>query len=157
MTGVDPTASHTLEMRLAYVDGQNNDVINVYLDGQYIGQTTTFENYHDGINPDHIANAQANLTDRVIFRESNNGQPEDGSGTGHNQGFYFDNLTTSVYNNTSGTGNGLANVITGIVGGLIAVLAVMYVLARVAHQPRTTSRDEAPTLQDVSLPDDDSD
>ena len=32
-------------MRLDYVDGQNNDRIDIYLDGQYIGQTTTFENY----------------------------------------------------------------------------------------------------------------
>ena len=30
-----------------------------------------------------------------------------------NEGFYFDNLTTSVYNNTAGTGNELANIITG--------------------------------------------
>ena len=114
-SGVDASTSHTIEMRLDYVDGQNNDVIGVYLDGQLIGETTTFENYHDGLNgaANHIANAVANETDRVIFRESNNGQPEDGAGTGNNQGFYIDNLTTSVYNNTSGTGNTLDNVITG--------------------------------------------
>src|SRR5262249_13897789 len=50
---------------------------------------------------------------RIIFRESNNGQPTDGPG-GQNQGFYFDNLTSSVYNDhTNGTGNDEANVITG--------------------------------------------
>src|SRR5262249_33491904 len=49
------------------------------------------------------------------FRTSNNGQPQDGPG-GQNQGFYFDNLTTAVYNNTDGTGNDLANVIVGNAG-----------------------------------------
>ena len=116
VSGVNASTSHTIEMRLDYVDGQNNDVIGVYLDGQLIGETTTFENYHDGLNgaANHIANAIANETDRVIFRESNNGQPEDGASFGRQQqGFYIDNLTTSVYNNTSGTGNTLDNVITG--------------------------------------------
>ena len=102
---------------MSYVDGANNDVIGVYLDGQLIGETTTFENYHDALGGDHIGNAQANLTDRVIFRESNGetGQPEDSSrqDLATTQGFNFDNLTVSDYNNTSGTGNNLANVITG--------------------------------------------
>jgi Ca2+-binding RTX toxin-like protein len=113
VTGVDPSAQHTLEMRLAYVDGANNDRIDIYLDGQYIGQTTTFENYHDSLNANHNANAAANFTDRVFFRGGANGSPQDGPGGALDAGFYFDNLTTSVYNNTSGTGNGLANVITG--------------------------------------------
>ena len=34
VTGVDPATQHTLEMRLDYVDGANNDVIGIYLDGQ---------------------------------------------------------------------------------------------------------------------------
>jgi Ca2+-binding RTX toxin-like protein len=113
-TGVDPSAQHTLEMRLDYTDGVNNDRIDIYLDGQYIGQTTTFENYHDGIGGAHDANAAANFTDRVFFRGGANGAPQDTVGQHNvNEGFYFDNLTTSVYNNTSGAGNGLANIITG--------------------------------------------
>jgi Ca2+-binding RTX toxin-like protein len=117
-SGVDPTVAHTLQMRLTYVDGQNNDVIGIYLDGKYIGQTTTFENYHDGAvvsDATHIANAAANLTDRVFFRPSANGATNDGPG-GVDAGFYFDNITNSVYNgnnNTNGTGNADANVITG--------------------------------------------
>ncbi len=114
ISGVDPTVQHTLTMQLTYVDGPNNDVINVYLDGQFIGTTTTFENYHDSLNgvANHDANAGANLTDRIFFRPSPNGAPQDGSG-GQNQGFYFDNITNAVYNNNNGTGNGLDNVITG--------------------------------------------
>ena len=61
----------------------------------------------------HNANAAANFTDRVFFRGGANGSPQDGPNGAADAGFYFDNLTTSVYNNTSGTGNGLANIITG--------------------------------------------
>ena len=77
-----------------------------------IGTTTTFENYHDfHLGQDHDAAASANLTSRVLFRTGGN-PPNDGAG-GLNQGFNIDNLTTAVYNNTSGTGNEDANVITG--------------------------------------------
>jgi hypothetical protein len=116
VSGVDPTEQHTLQMRLVYNDGADNDVIQIYLDGKQIGTTTTFENYRDSLGGDHVANATANLTDRVFFRPSPNGAPQDGPGGAENAGFYFDNLSTSVYNgnnNTSGTGNNLANVITG--------------------------------------------
>ena len=47
----------------------------------------------------------------MLFRTGGN-PPNDGAG-GLNQGFNIDNLTTAVYNNTSGTGNEDANVITG--------------------------------------------
>ena len=114
---IDSTEPHHMELRLTYVDGANNDVIEVYLDGNLIGTTTTFENFRDAVAPGpgstHADNAEANQTNRIIFRESNNGQPQDGSGTGQNQGFYFDNLTSKIYNDTSGTGNNDANVITG--------------------------------------------
>ncbi len=110
VSDVDPTVQHTLTMQLAYVNGPNNDVINIYLDGQFIGTTTTFENYRDALGGTHDANAAANLTDRIFFRPSANGAPQ---GAGVNQGFYFDNITNSVYNNSNGTGNSLDNVITG--------------------------------------------
>ena len=92
--GVDPTTSHSIELRLDYVDGANNDVIGVYLDGKEIGTTTTFENFHDALGGDHVTNAQANLTDRVFFRLSGNGAPQ---GAGVDQGFLIDNPTTAVY------------------------------------------------------------
>jgi hypothetical protein len=114
VSDVDPIVQHTLTMQLTYVNGPNNDVINIYLDGKFIGSTTTFENYRDALTgvADHDANAAANLTDRIFFRPSPNGAPQDGPG-GQNQGFYFDNITNSVYNNSNGTGNSLNNVITG--------------------------------------------
>ncbi len=109
VSGVDPTTSHSIELRLDYVDGPNNDVIGVYLDGKEIGTTTTFENFHDAAGGTHVANALVNLTDRVFFRPSGNGSPQT---PGADQGFLIDNLTTAVYNNANGTGNDLANVIT---------------------------------------------
>ena len=112
ISGIDPTVQHTLTMQLTYVDGSNNDVINIYLDGQFIGSTTTFENYRDSLGGTHAANAAANMTDRIFFRPSPNGAPQDGP-SGQNQGFYFDNITNSVYNNSNGTGNSLDNVISG--------------------------------------------
>jgi Ca2+-binding RTX toxin-like protein len=113
VSGIDQSVSHHLEMRLTYVDGPNNDRIDIYLDGAFIGSTTTFENYRDfHLGQDHATAIAANLTDRVLFRTGDAGQPHDGPG-GLNQGFNIDNVTTAVYNNTSATGNDDANVITG--------------------------------------------
>ncbi len=112
--GIDASRSHEIELRLTYVDGANNDVIKVYLDGELIGSTTTFENYRDWFaGTTHADNAEANQTNRVFFRNSAGGAaPQDGPG-GQNQGFYFDDITYGVYNNASATGNELNNVITG--------------------------------------------
>src|SRR5262249_54022558 len=55
VSGVDPTVAHHLDMQVQYKDGPNNDVINIYLDGQFIGTTTTFENYRD-YSPDNAPN-----------------------------------------------------------------------------------------------------
>ncbi|MEA2874670.1 MAG: hypothetical protein QOH67_4998, partial [Hyphomicrobiales bacterium] len=120
VANVDPTVSHTLEMRLQYVDGPDNDLINIYLDSQYIGSTTTFENYRDLAAPafplaTHADNAEANQTNRVFFRPSANGAPQDGNGP-QNKGFYFENVSSDVHNNIDGTGNDLANIITGNAG-----------------------------------------
>ncbi len=51
----------------------------------------------------------------MLFRDSANGSSQDGP-DGDNQGFYFDNITDGVYNTADGTGNELANVITGNAG-----------------------------------------
>ena len=85
VSDVDQSVSHHLEMRLTYVDGPDNDRIDIYLDGNLIGSTTTFENYRDfspdlAPNQDHDTNAAANLTDRVLFRTGDAGQPHDGPG-----------------------------------------------------------------------------
>jgi Ca2+-binding RTX toxin-like protein len=115
-TGVDASVHHSLELQVVYKDGANNDVINVYLDGHFIGATTTFENYRDFSvdtlpHQPHAVNAEANQTNRVFFRAANNGQPQDGPLL-QNQGFYFDNINYGV-GAVNGTGNAGNNVITG--------------------------------------------
>jgi T1SS-143 domain-containing protein len=111
-SGASLSAWHDIELRLSYIDGPDNDLIQVYLDGQHIGTTTTFENYRDALGGLHVDNAEANQTNRIFFQPSANGAPVDGPG-GLNEGFLFDDLTTSVYNDADGFGNELANVITG--------------------------------------------
>jgi Ca2+-binding RTX toxin-like protein len=113
ISGVDPTIWHEIELRLTYVDGQDNDLVEVYLDGVLLGTTTTFENYRDALGGTHEANAEANQTSRFLFRAGAGGQDQDGPG-GQNQGFYFDNVSYVVYNEgQSLTGNALNNVLTG--------------------------------------------
>ncbi len=82
---------HQLEMVLRFNDGADNDVIEIYLDGQLIGTSTTFENYWNWLDDDHDANAEANQAVGLFFRPSGSGAAADGDG-GDNQGFYFDNL-----------------------------------------------------------------
>ena len=92
---------HDVELRLQYKDGPNNDVIQIWVDGNLIGTTTTFENYHD-FDPnnefpnyaDHKAAAEDYQTNRIFFRGGDNGQPQDGNGP-LNKGFYFDDIPTA--------------------------------------------------------------
>ena len=83
---------HRLEMVLRFIDGADNDVIEVYLDGDLIGTTTTFENYRDWLLDDHAANAEANMAAGLFFRPGSGGVAGDGAGGDVNQGFYFDNV-----------------------------------------------------------------
>ena len=47
-SGADPSAQQTPDRRLAYVDGENNDVIHIYLDA-ITRHHHAFENYHDSL------------------------------------------------------------------------------------------------------------
>ena len=84
-------------MELTYYDGADNDVINIYLDGELVGTTTTFENYRDWLLDDHATNAEANQAAGLIFRAGSGGVEGDGDG-GVNQGFYFDNVDITATN-----------------------------------------------------------
>lgn len=113
--GLDPAGQYSLTMVLRAVDGPNNDVIDIYLNGALIGTSTTFENYRDALGGTHEDNAEANQVSRLFFRGSAGGAPVDGPG-GQNEGFFFDNIAYSAFNagaGASGTGNALDNVITG--------------------------------------------
>ncbi len=115
--GVDASAEHELTAIVTYADGVDNDVIKYYLNGAFIGESTTFENFRVASGDDHDVAAELNQTSRVFFRNSAGGAPNDGPG-GENQGFLFDDLTYSVFDSDGpdGTGNGLDNMITGTHG-----------------------------------------
>ncbi|HYC48492.1 MAG TPA: hypothetical protein VED01_23715, partial [Burkholderiales bacterium] len=113
---IDPSAWHTLSLTVNFVPGQDNDVIDVYLDGAHIGQSTTFENFFDfHTGADHATAAEAHQANRVFFRAADGaGNPfaADGAG-GNRQGFLIDEIDYRSFNNLDGTGNALDNVITG--------------------------------------------
>lgn len=118
VSGVDSSVAHSLTMAVTFLDGPDNDIIDFYLDGAYIGTSTTFENYRVGLGQDHDTAAEANQVNRLFFRGSAAGAPTDGAGD-LNQGFLFDDIAASVFDaaGPEGTGNALANVITGNSGG----------------------------------------
>ncbi len=108
--GLDPDVFHRITLKVTYETGANNDLIEVYVDGEFVGSTTTFENFYDfGADLDPVVSRDIGQSNRLFFRGSNAGQPVDGPG-GLNQGFYFDNLSGE---DVFGTGNALDNVITG--------------------------------------------
>ena len=117
---IDPTVFHELTLQLRFLDGPDNDVIDVYLDGTHIGTTTTFENFRDfhlATNP-HDVNAELNQVNRIFFRAggaAGNPFAEDGPG-GDREGFLIDDVSYSVEESVgglNGTGNALGNTITG--------------------------------------------
>ncbi|MCB1487080.1 MAG: hypothetical protein KDJ88_06435, partial [Bauldia sp.] len=112
--GLDATQEYQLTMVMHFNDGADNDTVDFYLDGKYIGSSTSFENYRDSLGGTHLDNAEANQVASLFFRANGAGAPADGPG-GENQGFLFDDIQYSVFDQAgpSGTGNSLDNVITG--------------------------------------------
>ena len=96
-----------------YVDGPDNDVIDVYLDGQSSATPRRSRTIAIGrLGPDHEANA-AKPTRPTACSSGRRQRRAAGRPRRREQGFYFDNVTIAVYNNIDGTGNDLDNVITG--------------------------------------------
>ncbi|NWG23430.1 MAG: hypothetical protein HXY30_03260, partial [Pseudorhodoplanes sp.] len=113
--GLDNTVEHEVTLVLNFVDGSNNDVISIYVDGEKVGETTTFENYREfHLGQDHATAQQNNQGATVFFRNNAAGAPQDGA-SGQNQGFLIDDISYSSFDaaGPSGTGNELANLITG--------------------------------------------
>lgn len=81
-TGLSRTVPHTIKLTVQFVDGANNDIAKVYVDGVLLHTGTSWEGYY--------AECESNPTrtvDSLIFR---------GGGTAHpgnaGKGFYIDNL-----------------------------------------------------------------
>ena len=118
--GLENNVEHEITLILKYVDGSNNDVIDIYVDGVLEGKSTTFENYHqyhlDGAHDaaQHSAAQETHQASTIFFRGGSGGADTDGPG-GKNQGFLFDDITYSSFNaaDANATGNELDNVIVG--------------------------------------------
>ena len=114
--GLDNTQEYEITLVLNFVDGSDNDVISIYLNGEKIGETTTFENYREfHLGEDHATAQENNQGGTLFFRGSaGGGAPQDGPG-GDNQGFIIDDISYSSFDKDGpdGTGNALDNVITG--------------------------------------------
>ena len=82
-TGLDRTVPHTVKMTVKFVDGPENDVVNVYLDGTLIHTGTTWEDYY------RDAGGIPAPVDSLMFRVAGTAAP---ATTGN--GFLIDNFTS---------------------------------------------------------------
>ncbi|ABD06346.1 VCBS [Rhodopseudomonas palustris HaA2] len=100
---IDPNAWHTVKVVAKFNDGSNNDVLQYYLDGVYIGSGGSFENYFEYARGNsHDASVYA--VNKVLFRAgepAGNPFAADGSG-GNRQGFYIDDISTQAASSTAG-------------------------------------------------------
>ena len=67
VSGLSAAGWLNIELRVRYVDGADNDVVDIYVDGMWIGQSSTFENYRDSLAA-HRDNAEINQTSRILLR-----------------------------------------------------------------------------------------
>ncbi len=84
-TGLDRTVPHTVKMTVQFVDGPENDIVKVYLDGTLIHTGTTWEDYYR----DAVAGGIPHPVDSVMFRVAGAAAP---ATTGN--GFLIDNFTS---------------------------------------------------------------
>ncbi len=95
-TGLDRTSPHTIKFTMDLVDGPNNDVVKVYVDGTLRHTDTSWEDYFrwctesgGGVANDPIADASRTV-DSVLFRTGGIAAPATSG-----NGFLIDNLSLS--------------------------------------------------------------
>ncbi|MCB8924851.1 MAG: right-handed parallel beta-helix repeat-containing protein [Ardenticatenaceae bacterium] len=81
-TGLDRTVPHNIRVTMAFADGINNDVMNVYIDGVLVHTGKTWEDYFRNCEPPN-----SRTVDSLLFRSSGTAAP-DTSGNG----FLIDNV-----------------------------------------------------------------
>lgn len=82
-TGLDRTQAHTIKIKIYFVDGAANDIVQVYVDGTLVHTGTTWEDY--------FRDCESNPTrpvDSILFRTSGTAAPATAG-----NGFLIDNLT----------------------------------------------------------------
>ncbi len=83
-TGLDRTVPHTVKTTVQFVDGAENDIVKVYLDGTLIHTGTTWEDYYRD-----LAGGIPHPVDSMLFRVAGTAAP---ATTGN--GFLIDNFTS---------------------------------------------------------------
>jgi uncharacterized repeat protein (TIGR01451 family) len=83
-TGLSRTSPHTIKLQMDFIDGESNDIVRVWVDGNLVHTGTSWEQYYreQELNP-------TRPVDSVLIRPS---LPSTGIST-QNNGFLLDNLT----------------------------------------------------------------
>lgn len=95
-TALDRTVPHHLRMTIHFVDGVDNDVVQVFLDGTLIHTGTSWEGYYPIATPPAVTGT----VDSIMFNTRGTAAPAT-----QGNGFYFDNvrLTSSGVPSDAGT------------------------------------------------------
>ena len=86
---VSRTTPHTIKFVMDFVEGPNNDVVKIYIDGSLVHTGTSWENYYrfdPESNPTLVSNSRT--VDSLLFREPGTAHPANAG-----KGFLVDNLS----------------------------------------------------------------
>lgn len=86
-TGLDRTVPHTIKFDMTFVDGPNNDIVKIYIDGSLVHTGTSWENYyrHDS---ESAAEQAPRAINTLILRAGGSAVPANAGA-----GFLFDNFS----------------------------------------------------------------
>lgn len=85
-TGLDRTVPHNIRAVIQFVDGVNNDVVKLYVDGALVHTATTWEDYFRNCEP-----PDSRTVDSILFRASGTAAPATSG-----NGFLIDNLSITT-------------------------------------------------------------
>ena len=87
-SGLDRTVPHNIKVAMQFVDGPDNDVVQVYVDGALLHTGTSWEGYFNECEPN-----PTRTVDSILFRVAGDAAPET-----LGQGFLIDNISLSSAN-----------------------------------------------------------
>jgi hypothetical protein len=88
--------NHEVRFVTKFIDGNNNDIAAVYIDDQIRACGTSWENYYR-----FTEQRDPDATDRLLWRIGSGSSPADAVPANDGGGFYFDNVQSSSYEDSS--------------------------------------------------------
>ena len=88
-SGLDRTIKHTIKLTMDTIDGESNDVVNVYIDGTLVHTGTSWENYYR-YDSEAAAEQSPRIVKTILFRAGGTAAPSTAG-----NGFLFDNISFS--------------------------------------------------------------